>query len=98
MIVLIVLTVGPRVSFRSVNLLTSVCALWLLHPAASRPQRTVWIPQDEFGVSAREEKGCKEAGLRAASTNEYLRVVDRLKGKAKVGVQGGPPDLIGVVV
>jgi hypothetical protein len=68
------------------------------HPAASRPQRTVWIPQDEFGVSRAEENACKEAGVRASSTNGYVKVVDRKKGKVKVDVKGGPPDLIGVVV
>jgi len=68
------------------------------HPAASRPQRTVWIPEDEFGVSQREEKACKEAGVRVSSTNGYVRIVNREKGKVKVDVKGGPPDLIGVVI
>lgn len=48
----------------------------------------------------REEKAREEASLRAVSTNGYARVLDRVKGKAKAkaGVQGGPLDLIGVVV
>ena len=32
------------------------------HPAASRPQWTVWIPKDEFGLAEAEEATCKEAG------------------------------------
>jgi len=68
------------------------------HPAASRPQRIVWIPEDEFGVSQREERACEEAGVRASSTNGYVRIVNREKGKVKVDVKGGPPDLIGVVM
>ena len=68
------------------------------HPAASRPQRTVWIPQDEFGVSRAELKGCTEMGVRASSANGYAEIVDRRKAKVKVDVKGGPPDLIGVVI
>jgi len=68
------------------------------HPAASRPQRTVWIPQDEYGVSRVEEKGCKEAGVIVSTGNGFVTVVDKTKGKVEVDVKGGPPDLIGVVV
>jgi hypothetical protein len=68
------------------------------HPAASRPQRTVWLPEDEFGVSQAEEKGCEEAGVTVSSANALVKIVDRKKGKVKVSVRGGPPDLIGVVI
>lgn len=68
------------------------------HPAASRPQRIVWFPHDDFGVSRVEEKGCKEAGVRVSTRNGFVEIVDRTKGKVKIDVEGGPPDLIGVVV
>lgn len=68
------------------------------HPAASRPQRTVWIPQDKFGVSRAEEKGCAEKGVRVSSANGYVEILDQAKAKVKVDVKGGPPDLIGVVI
>jgi len=68
------------------------------HPAASRPQRTVWLPRDEFGVSRAEEKACTDAGVKVASANAYVKVVNREKAKVTIEVKGGPPDLIGVAL
>lgn len=57
------------------------------HPAASRPQRTVWIPKDVLGLGEEEERACLEAGvdvsLKDATMNEA----------GKVDISGGPPDL-----
>ena len=63
-----------------------------LHPAASRPQRTVWIPRDVLGGYVVEERECREAGVRVG----YERA--DMDEKGRVGVSGGPPDLVGVVV
>lgn len=58
------------------------------HPAASRPQRTVWIPRDTLGLSAEEERACREAGIRVSDTHAEMNE------KGKVDVVGGPPDMI----
>ncbi|KAH9478520.1 hypothetical protein JR316_0008975 [Psilocybe cubensis] len=57
-------------------------------PAASRPQRTVWIPRDALGLWREEERGCEQAGVRVS---ERHAVMDE---KGKVDVDGGPPDLL----
>ncbi|KAJ7664278.1 hypothetical protein B0H17DRAFT_991245 [Mycena rosella] len=58
------------------------------HPAASRPQRVVWLPRDRLGLAEEEERACREAGvdvsLRDAEMNE----------KGKVDITGPPPDLV----
>ncbi|KAF9568644.1 DUF221-domain-containing protein [Agrocybe pediades] len=58
------------------------------HPAASRPQRTVWIPRDALGLSVEEERACKEMGVRVSSRHAEMNE------KGKVDVSGVPPDLI----
>jgi len=58
------------------------------HPAASRPQRTVWIPRDEFGLAEEEEAACREAGVRVSDVHATI------DAKGGVDVVGGPPDLI----
>ncbi|PPQ92296.1 hypothetical protein CVT25_008893, partial [Psilocybe cyanescens] len=58
------------------------------HPAASRPQRTVWIPRDAHGLWKEEERGCEEQGVRVS---ERHAVMD---AKGKVDVSGGPPDMV----
>jgi hypothetical protein len=63
-----------------------------LHPAASRPQRTVWIPRDVLGGYVVEERECREAGVRVGHERADM------DEKGRVGVSGGPPDLVGVVV
>lgn len=58
------------------------------HPAASRPQRIIWIPKDTLGLTEEEVKGCEEAGVRVGFVNA------KLDETGKVGIDGGPPDLI----
>jgi hypothetical protein len=58
------------------------------HPAASRPQRIVWIPKDTLGLTEEEVKGCEEASVRVGFVNANLDEA------GKVGIDGGPPDLI----
>ncbi|CAA7269965.1 unnamed protein product [Cyclocybe aegerita] len=58
------------------------------HPAASRPQRTVWIPKDKLGLVEEEQRACKEAGVRVGVDHATM------DAKGKVDISGGPPDLI----
>ena len=57
-------------------------------PAASRPQRIVWIPKDTLGLSMEEERACKEAGVMVSHVNAGMDET------GKVRIDGGPPDLI----
>ena len=58
------------------------------HPAASRPQRIVWIPKDTLGLAEEEERACKEAGVKVSHINAEMNET------GKVGIDGGPPDMI----
>ena len=58
------------------------------HPAASRPQRTVWIPKDEFGLAEEEERACREMGVLVSDVHATINA------KGGVDVDGGPPDYI----
>ncbi|KAL1732165.1 hypothetical protein EV714DRAFT_282790 [Schizophyllum commune] len=58
------------------------------HPAASRPQRTVWIPADELGHGEEEARACRDAGVNAST---HDAVVDP---KGKVDILGPPPDVV----
>ncbi|KAF8882504.1 hypothetical protein CPB84DRAFT_1838177 [Gymnopilus junonius] len=58
------------------------------HPAASRPQRIVWIPKDSLGLAEREKKGCRERGVKVSDRNAVMNE------SGKVDVTGYPPDLI----
>ena len=58
------------------------------HPAASRPQRIVWIPEDTLGLTEEEVRGCEEARVRIGFGNA------RLDETGKVGIDGGPPDFL----
>ncbi|TFK34488.1 hypothetical protein BDQ12DRAFT_689686 [Crucibulum laeve] len=58
------------------------------HPAASRPQRTVWIPTDELGLSADEKAACRAAGVDTSARNAVM------DAKGKVDITGGPPDMV----
>jgi len=58
------------------------------HPAASRPQRTIWLPRDERGLVAEELRGCAEAGVDVSDKNAQMNA------KGKVDIVGGPPDLV----
>lgn len=55
------------------------------HPAASRPQRTVWFPRDRLGLAEEEERACREAGV---DVSVQRAEVDE---KGKVGISGAPP-------
>ena len=66
------------------------------HPAISRPQRTVWIPEDELGMWKVEVEGCEEEGVGAARGPDGEEVTAWMDRKGKVDVRGGPPDLVGV--
>ncbi|KAG6840700.1 hypothetical protein C0991_005003 [Blastosporella zonata] len=56
------------------------------HPAASRPQRTVWLPKDSFGLAEEEERACKEAGVDASTDDAQINE------KGKVDISGAPPN------
>ncbi|KAI5829710.1 DUF221-domain-containing protein [Schizophyllum commune Tattone D] len=58
------------------------------HPAASRPQRTVWIPADDLGHGEEEARACREAGVNAST---HDAIVDP---KGKVDILGPPPDVV----
>jgi hypothetical protein len=55
------------------------------HPAASRPQRTIWMAKDTLGLSAEELAALKERGIDA--TNEDAE----MDAKGHVTIQGPPP-------
>jgi hypothetical protein len=57
------------------------------HPAASRPQRTVWLPKDTLGIAEEEVAACKELGVHASSKRAVMK-------NGKVDIIGPPPDLI----
>jgi hypothetical protein len=58
------------------------------HPAASRPQRTIWLPRDQLGLAAGEQRGCTEAGVDVSDKNAEM------DAKGNVDIVGGPPDLV----
>ncbi|KAH6909033.1 hypothetical protein BKA70DRAFT_1476449 [Coprinopsis sp. MPI-PUGE-AT-0042] len=60
------------------------------HPAASRPQRTIWIPTDELGLSQREVEETRKAGVDVSSRDAIMN------HKGKVDVAGAPPGYSGL--
>ncbi|TFK73459.1 DUF221-domain-containing protein [Pluteus cervinus] len=58
------------------------------HPAASRPQRIVWIPKDVLGLGEGEVRGCEEVGVDASTADA------RMDEKGNVDVDGLPPGLV----
>jgi hypothetical protein len=56
------------------------------HPAVSRPQRVVWMPQDRLGLGEEEERVCREAGIEASVAGALM------DGKGNVDVVGRPSD------
>ncbi|PFH49884.1 hypothetical protein AMATHDRAFT_75949 [Amanita thiersii Skay4041] len=58
------------------------------HPAVSRPQRTIWLPKDAFGLAQEEEKQCREAGVDASVGPDAV-----MNEKGKVDVSGMPPEI-----
>lgn len=57
------------------------------HPAASRPQRIVWIPDDSLGLGREEVQANKEAGVKATTQDA------KMNESGKVDVTGPPVDL-----
>ena len=55
------------------------------HPASYEPQRVVWIPRDELGLSAGEVRANIDSGVDAS---DFAAVMN---GKGKVDVEGPPP-------
>jgi hypothetical protein len=58
------------------------------HPAVSRPQRVVWIPDDSLNLGREEVQANREAGIKATTLNA---VMDE---NGKVNVTGPPVDLL----
>jgi hypothetical protein len=58
------------------------------HPAASRPQRIVWLPKDTLGLAMEEEKSIRDAGIFVSLAGAEM------DAKGKVDVSRGPPDMI----
>ncbi|OAX32894.1 DUF221-domain-containing protein, partial [Rhizopogon vinicolor AM-OR11-026] len=58
------------------------------HPAISRPQRIVWIPDDSLGLGREEVQANKDAGVKATTQNA------RMDEGGKVDVTGSPVDLL----
>ncbi|KAJ4468911.1 hypothetical protein J3R30DRAFT_3385050 [Lentinula aciculospora] len=60
------------------------------HPAASRPQRTIWMPKDQLGLAEEEERACREKGIDISTKNAEMNE----KGKVNLTGDGQPPDLV----
>jgi len=58
------------------------------HPAASRPQQTVWLPRDTLGIAEEEVKACRDMGVEASLKDGVMNE------KGKVDISGVPPDLV----
>jgi hypothetical protein len=56
------------------------------HPAASRPQRIVWIAQDSLGLSKGEIAALKERGINASTAGT------KMDEKGNVHISDAPPD------
>ncbi|EFI27929.1 hypothetical protein CC1G_14420 [Coprinopsis cinerea okayama7 len=60
------------------------------HPAASRPQRTIWIPTDELGIAVEEVEATRRAGVDISCRDAAMNY------KGKVDVSGPPPGYSGL--
>ncbi|KAF7316312.1 Protein kinase domain-containing protein [Mycena indigotica] len=58
------------------------------HPAASRPQRVIWLPRDQLGLAEEEERVNEAAGVKASLKDAEMNE------KGKVDISGPPPDLV----
>lgn len=56
------------------------------HPAASRPQRVIWMAKDTLGLTAEEVTALKERGIDVSTEDATM------DAKGKVTIQGPPPD------
>ncbi|KAJ8595856.1 hypothetical protein M405DRAFT_700189, partial [Rhizopogon salebrosus TDB-379] len=54
------------------------------HPAASRPQRIVWIPDDSLGFGREEVQVTQDMGVKATTQNA------KMDESGKVDVTGPP--------
>ena len=89
---------GPGVRPRHVN--RGDEADTFLHPAATQPQRVVWLPRDELGLTAAEVQKNEECGVKSSSRHAtfvavsragpFVRLVTDVQGKVRIS--GRPPD------
>jgi len=56
------------------------------HPAASRPQQTIWMAKDTLGLSAEETAALRERGIDVSTVDAEM------DAKGNVTIQGPPPD------
>lgn len=56
------------------------------HPAASRPQRTIWMARDSLGLASEEERANREKGIESSLVDAQMDL------KGKVVIEGPPPD------
>lgn len=56
------------------------------HPAASRPQQTIWMAKDTLGLSAEEMAALRERGIDVSTVDAEM------DAKGDVTIQGSPPD------
>jgi len=80
---------GPGIHGAGTNVYVEEWMYGFAHPAVSRPQRTVWIPQDALGLAGGEENECREAGVTVSTRNAAM------DEKGKVSISGAPPDVRG---
>lgn len=57
------------------------------HPAASRPQRVVWLPRDVLALAEEESRGCRDAGVDVSMDRAEINE------KGKVDISGAPPGM-----
>ncbi|KAF9067098.1 hypothetical protein BDP27DRAFT_1329517 [Rhodocollybia butyracea] len=60
------------------------------HPAASRPQRTIWIANDRHGLAQEEKRACLDKGIDTSTENAEMNE----KGKVELTGDAQPPDLV----
>ena len=56
------------------------------HPAAARPQRTIWLARDALGLAGEEEKANRERGIIVSTSGAQMDL------KGKVVIKEAPPD------
>jgi len=56
------------------------------HPAASRPQRTIWMAKDTLGLSTEEIAAIRERGIDVSDVDAEM------DAEGNVTIQGPPPD------
>jgi hypothetical protein len=56
------------------------------HPAASRPQRVIWMANDTLGLAAEEVSALKHRGIDVSTEDAQM------DAKGEVTIQGPPPD------